>query len=77
MINKPKYLKIKITANQSRFDAYSLTLEECCVKLDEVFYADVFSTGHASIRAKRDNEDKTILAGDYLSVERGEYEVIE
>ncbi|UGO53171.1 hypothetical protein HAZELMIKA_81 [Klebsiella phage vB_KaeD_HazelMika] len=77
MINKPKYLKIKITANQSRFDADSLTLEECGVKLDEVFYADVFSAGHANIRAKRDNEDKSILAGDNLSVERGEYEVIE
>lgn len=77
MTNKPKYLKIKITANQNRFDADSLTLEECGVKLDEVFYADVFSAGNANIRAKRDNEDKSILAGDNLSVERGEYEVIE
>lgn len=77
MINKPKYLKIKITSNQNRFDAGSLTLEECGVKLDEVFYADVGVSGHANIRAKRDNEDKSILAGDNLGVEPNEYEVIE
>ena len=74
-----KYLKIRIISNQVRHDADSLTLEECGVKVDETFYADVHAAPGkmAYIRAKRNNSDDSILAGDSLGVEPTEYEVIE
>lgn len=77
-MKKNKYLKIRIISNTVRHDADSLTLEECGVKLDETFYADIYEhIGGANIRAKRDNADKSILAGDNLSVNKGEFEVVE
>lgn len=76
---KKQYLKIRITGNTYRHDADTLTLEECGVNVDETFYADVMSGSKpmAYIRAKRDNADKSILAGDTLGVEHNEYEVVE
>ncbi|MEG0209068.1 MULTISPECIES: hypothetical protein [Gammaproteobacteria] len=77
-MRKAKYVKIRITGNQERIDADSLTLDECGVKVDETYYADVFiGSSRCWIRAKRDNADKSIIAGDTLSVEPSEYEVAE
>jgi hypothetical protein len=72
-MTKAKYCKIQIVNVESRFDDDSLTLHECGVEVNETFYADVYSSGVAWIRAKRDNADKSILAGDNLTVDHGDY----
>ncbi len=72
-MKKSRYCKIQIVNVESRFDDDSLTLHECGVEVNETFYADVYGRGTAWIRAKRDNADKSILAGDNLSVDFGDY----
>lgn len=76
-MNKAKYCKIQIVNVDSRFDGDSLTLRECGVEVNETFYADVNARGTAWIRAKRDNADKSIIAGDNLSVDCGDYLLVE
>lgn len=76
-MSKPKYKLIQIVNVESRFDDYSLTLHECGIEVNERFYADVYGGGTAWIRAKRDNADKSILAGDNLSVDFGDYIEVE
>lgn len=72
-MKKSRYCKIQIVNVESRFDDDSLTLHECGVEVNETFYADVYGSGNAWIRAKRDNADKSILAGDNLTVDFGDY----
>jgi len=72
-MSKPKYKLIQIVDIDNRFDENSLTLRECGITQGEKFYADVYHDGLAWIRAKRDNEDKSILAGDNLSVDCCDY----
>lgn len=76
-MSKKKYKQIQIVRVDERNDADSLTLRECGVSQGEKFYADVYSDGLAWIRAKRDNADKSILAGDNLSVDCGDYVEVE
>lgn len=72
-MSKSQYKMIQIVNIDNRFDDDSLTLRECGVVQGEKFYADVYGGGTAWIRAKRDNADKSILAGDNLSVDFGDY----
>lgn len=72
-MRKSQYKLIQIVSIDNRFDDDSLTLRECGVCHGEKFYADVYGGGVAWIRAKRDNADKSILAGDNLSVDFSDY----
>lgn len=76
-MGKAKYQQIQIVNIDNRFDDDSLTLRECGVCQGEKFYADVYGGGTAWIRAKRDNADRSIRAGDNLSVDYGDYTVVE
>lgn len=76
-MSKKKYKQIQITDIDQRSDPDSLTLRECGITLGEKFYADVYHDGLAWIRAKRDNSDKSIIAGDNLSVDCCDYVEVE
>lgn len=72
-----KYKQIQIVNIDERKSDDFLTLRECGVCQGEKFYADIYDDGLAWIRAKRDNADKTILAGDNLSVDCSDYVEVE
>lgn len=76
-MSQKKYKQIQIVRIDERSDEDSLTLRECGIVQGEKFYADVYRDGLAWIRAKRDNADKSILAGDNISVDCGDYVEVE
>lgn len=76
-MSRKKYKQIQIVRIDERSDEDSLTLRECGIVQGEKFYADVYHDGLAWIRAKRDNADKSILAGDNISVDCGDYVEVE
>lgn len=73
-------MKIRITniESTSPFDIDELSLEQCGIKIGDVFeVTGQYKDGILSIQAPRDTEDGYIKAGDELSVNEGEYEVVE
>lgn len=73
-------MKIRIIniENTSQFDIDELSLEQCGIKVGDVFeVTGEYKDGSLSIQAPRDTEDGYIKSGDELSVNEGEYEVVE
>lgn len=73
-------MKIRITniESTSPFDIDELSLEQCGIKIGDVLeVTGQYKDGILSIQAPRDTEDGCIKAGDELSVNEGEYEVVE
>lgn len=73
-------MKIRIINIESisPFDTDELRLDQCGIEVGDVFeVTGQYRDGTLSIQAPRDTDDGCIKAGDELSVNEGEYEVIE
>lgn len=73
-------MKIRIINIESisPFDTDELSLDQCGIEVGDVFeVTGQYRDGTLSIQAPRDTDDGCIKAGDELSVNEGEYEVIE
>ncbi|UGL62479.1 putative methyltransferase type 11 protein [Escherichia phage JLBYU41] len=71
-------MKIKIIDVNNAISGDELTLEECGIEVGDVFeVTGQYRDGTLSIQAPRDTDDGCIKAGDELSVNEGEYEVVE
>ena len=71
-------MKIKIVDVSNAISGDELTLEQCGIEVGDVFeVTGQYRDGTLSIQAPRDTDDGCVKAGDELSVNEGEYEVIE
>lgn len=71
-------MKIKIVDVNNVISGDELTLEQCGIEVGDVFeVTGQYRDGTLSIQAQRDTDDGCIKAGDELSVNECEYEVVE